>query len=183
MEGEHAVKIAQAREKDCRAKERMKAYADKRRRARENNFKVGDKVLLRKNFGKKIFNKTDSLFEKSTYTIKRVNGTLIEAIDDNGRSLVRNAAFFKLDSRRRQEQEDEEECEPMTRSRSEVDATEADANSNIGDRVGEQLRVDATGEVNNERGETQEVPDGDALPRRSGRNRKAPERFVAGARK
>lgn len=150
IEDEHAARIEQAREKDGKAKQKMKAYADKRRRARENSFEVGDRVLLRQNFGKRVFNKTDSLFAKRAYTIEKKRGTLIEAMDEQGNKLVRNAAFFKLDARKRYEDEDEEEFEPLTR-RVDDDRARAEASSTNEGNRGELLGVDATGEVNFER--------------------------------
>ena len=77
------------------SKHKMKIYADKRRRATQHQFKVGDKVLHHQLNGK-IHNKYSNKFSEIEYKIKDIKGSMITVVDSNGREFTRNSSFFKI---------------------------------------------------------------------------------------
>ena len=79
-----------ARKNDERNKALAQKHADSRNRAKEHEFSIGASVLLRR----RVARKGETRFEESPYTIKTVNGNMIEA--SNGHKTVcRNASEFK----------------------------------------------------------------------------------------
>ena len=73
-------------------KERIKAAADERRRTKEHNLKVGDRVFLLKT--KKLLNKTEPHYETEPYTIIEVKETMITA-RNAFKTVTRNCSLFK----------------------------------------------------------------------------------------
>ena len=76
------------------SKYKMKAYADKHRRATINNFKVGDHVLYYQ-LNNKIHNKYTNQFSSTPYVIKSIKGSMITVTDSNNNEFTRNSSLFK----------------------------------------------------------------------------------------
>ena len=78
---------------DAKAKNKMKAYADKRYRAQPSPLKVADKVLL--DVKRNILNDIKvTRFVDENYVISAKNGSMVTA--SNARhSITRNSSFFK----------------------------------------------------------------------------------------
>ena len=68
----------------------MKEYHDKRTKAKERTFNIGDTVLVKQQ--KK--NKLSARFNPNIYTVKHVKGTMITATSGT-HSITRNVSFFK----------------------------------------------------------------------------------------
>ena len=66
-----------AQQADAEAKKQAKEYADRKRRAQEKEFKIGDKVLLRQPHT----NKYSTQFSSDPYTIIKINGSQLELQD------------------------------------------------------------------------------------------------------
>ena len=78
------------RQMDTENKDRMKTYADNRRRAVQNDLKVGDSVLVRQ----KRTNKFSTPYSAIPLTVTGRNQSMITA--KNGqRKVTRNSSFFK----------------------------------------------------------------------------------------
>ena len=71
-----------AQQEDAEAKKQAKEYADRKRRAQEKEFKIGDKVLLRQPHT----NKYSTQFSNDPYTIIKINGSQLELQDKHGES-------------------------------------------------------------------------------------------------
>jgi len=99
LEGIAAKRCKLARESDSRAKARVKRYADKRRKARYHDFKIGQKVLLQKFINQKVFDKSETKFESSSFTVEAIKGAMVTNVNEKGERWTRNAAFLKLDTR------------------------------------------------------------------------------------
>ncbi|XP_064609484.1 uncharacterized protein K02A2.6-like [Liolophura sinensis] len=80
------------RHRDFTEKEKGKQYAVKRRRAKVQTFKTGDRVLLRQ----KKFNKLSTTFEPTPYTVVSKTGNMITIRDNGGKFKKRNASLLKL---------------------------------------------------------------------------------------
>ena len=78
------------RQRDARAKSKMKAYADTRRRATPHDLHIGDFVLVRQQ--KKI--KLSSFYDSRPYSITDINHSMITGKGDN-HTVTRNSSFFK----------------------------------------------------------------------------------------
>ena len=76
---------------DTRAKEQAKEYADRKRRAEEKYFKVGERVLLRQPHK----NKYSTPFCSDPFTIIRKKGSQLEIQDKHGQTYKRNSAHVK----------------------------------------------------------------------------------------
>lgn len=76
---------------DRDAKVRRKTYADKRRGAKEPNFKIGDQVLVRQT---KI-NKLTPRFNPKPYRVTAIKGTMITARRPD-HMITRNCSHFKI---------------------------------------------------------------------------------------
>ena len=72
---------------DSKAKDKMKAYADKTRRTKDSMLKIGDHVILKKKGFK-------TAFDPRPYTITKMKGSQIKAQRAN-ESITRNSSFFK----------------------------------------------------------------------------------------
>ena len=83
-----------AEENDQQAKGKMKLYADKRRKAVQHEFSVGDKVLVNQFHNKKVYNKIKSKAANELFEIKAIKGSMITAFSGN-RELTRNVSLFK----------------------------------------------------------------------------------------
>ena len=83
-----------AKAKDAEAKSKMKAYADKRNRARSSDLKVGDYVLLDCKRGLTLVDKKLTRFKDENYVVTHVKGSLITASNQR-HSITRNSSFFK----------------------------------------------------------------------------------------
>jgi transposase InsO family protein len=99
LKGLAARRIKQACKSDKKSKERVKQYADKRRKAKFHQFKVGQRVLLQKFINQKVYDKSESRFERCSYKIEAIKGAMVTIVDEFGYRLTRNAAFLKLDKR------------------------------------------------------------------------------------
>ena len=84
-------KGAQVQDNDDRAKEKMKKYADVKRRARPSQLKVGDTVLVRQRKQNKFCTRSDPV----PFKVVRKRGTMITA-SRNGKYITRNASHFKV---------------------------------------------------------------------------------------
>ena len=73
------------REKDQKAKEKMKQYADTRRRAKRSNITNGDAVLIRQS----KHNKFTTQYDPRPFKVVRIKGSMITAYRD-GKYLTRN---------------------------------------------------------------------------------------------
>ena len=80
-----------AQQTDAKAKKQAKEYADRKRRAQEKEFKIGDKVLLRQPHT----NKYSTQFSSDPYTIIKINGSQLELRDKHGQKYKRNSAHAK----------------------------------------------------------------------------------------
>ena len=80
-----------ARQNDEQAKTYMKQSADIRNKAKPNNIKLGDTVLIR-NESKE--NKLTPVFNPVPQTVVKKNGVMI-TVSDNDKNTTRNASFFK----------------------------------------------------------------------------------------
>ncbi|RNA16798.1 Retrovirus-related Pol poly from transposon [Brachionus plicatilis] len=69
----------------------MKAYNDKKLKAKTSNFKCGDVVLLKWRQSRK----SESLFDPYPFKVVKINGSMI-TVERNGCVLVRNSSFMKL---------------------------------------------------------------------------------------
>ena len=81
----------QAKMEDKQQKNKIKTYADKRRRAQQSNLKVGDKVLVRQ----EKRNKFTSPFDPKPFKIIKKKGSMITA-QRGDRQITRNSSYFKL---------------------------------------------------------------------------------------
>ncbi|CAF1152152.1 unnamed protein product [Brachionus calyciflorus] len=79
-----------ARKQDIVSKFKMKAYNDKKLKAKTSSLKIGDVVLLKWNRS----SKSDSLFDPNPFKVVKVNGSMI-TVERNGSLLVRNSSFMK----------------------------------------------------------------------------------------
>ncbi|CAF1125606.1 unnamed protein product [Brachionus calyciflorus] len=79
-----------ARKQDTVSKSKMKAYNDKKLKAKTSSLKSGDVVLLKWNRSRK----SDSLFDPNPLKVVKVNGSMI-TVERNGSLLVRNSSFMK----------------------------------------------------------------------------------------
>ena len=96
---------------DTRAKEQAKEYADRKRRAEEKDFKVGERVLLRQPHK----NKYSTPFCSDPFTIIKINGSQLEIQDKHGQTHKRNSAHVKKYHVSAEEREEEEIEHPTTK--------------------------------------------------------------------
>ena len=96
---------------DTRAKEQAKEYADRKRRAEEKDFKVGERVLLRQPHK----NKYSTPFCSDPFTIIKINGSQLEIQDKHGQTYKRNSAHVKKYHVSAEEREEEEIEQPTTK--------------------------------------------------------------------
>lgn len=87
---QHASVDAALRERDGRAKMKMKLYADRRRRAQSSCIKVGDVVLLRQ----KKMSKFSTKYDPEPFQVVRMKGTMA-TICRSGKYLARNVSLLK----------------------------------------------------------------------------------------
>lgn len=95
-----------AQQTDARAKKQAKEYADWKCQAKEKDFKVGEKVLLRQLHK----NKYSTQFSSDPFTIIKINGSQLEIQDRHGQTYKRNSAHAK----KYHESAEEEEIENPT---------------------------------------------------------------------
>ena len=79
-----------ARHNDAKGKEYMKMYADKTRNAKQNQFKVGDKVRVLQRVTSKFMSK----FEAAPCIITSINHSMITAKRVDGSEITRNSSHF-----------------------------------------------------------------------------------------
>lgn len=77
---------------DEKAKSRMKVYADNKLKTQENNFKIGDEVIMIEN-PRNGFNKAKPRHSTSIAKITDINGSMI-TVQINGKLVTRNTSFF-----------------------------------------------------------------------------------------
>ena len=82
--------IMQAQQKNAAAKSKQKEYADRHRRAKEREYKVGDKVLIHQ---KKTTTKPP--YDPDPYTVTQIKGTQITATR-RGQQMTRNVDKWKI---------------------------------------------------------------------------------------
>lgn len=99
-----------AKQTDAKAKQQAKEYADRKRRAKEKDFKVGEKVLLRQPHK----NKYSTQFSSDPFTIIKINGSQLEIQDKHGQTYKRNSAHAKKYYQSAEDREEEEEIENPT---------------------------------------------------------------------
>ena len=84
--------MRQACERDAKVKAKAKAYTDRKRKAKEHDFVVGDTVLS----CQKRTSKTMTKFGRESHTVTAVKGSMISVRADNdGREFTRDASKFK----------------------------------------------------------------------------------------
>ena len=76
---------------DRRVKDKMKEYADKKRRAQKSNLKIGDTVLVRQ----RKQNKFSTRFDSKPWEVVRKKGTMVTACRD-GKYITRSISQFKV---------------------------------------------------------------------------------------
>ena len=76
------------------AKNKTKIYADKRRRATTNKFKIGDHVMFHQ-LNSKIHHKYKNQFSNTSCVIKDIKGSKITVVNSSNKELTRNSSFFK----------------------------------------------------------------------------------------
>ena len=85
--GNHFIK-----EKDKREKMKMKTnYDDRKCKTKPDQFKIGDRVLLKRDTRRK----NETVYSNDVYKIIKITGTQITAQEKN-RKITRNLSFFKL---------------------------------------------------------------------------------------
>ena len=80
----------QAKVNDKSAKANAKQYADRRNKAKERDFQIGDKVLVKSEKG----NKFTTPYEPEPHTIQAKKGSMFTAAS-KGKVVTRNSSFFK----------------------------------------------------------------------------------------
>ena len=80
----------QAKVNDKSAKANAKQYADRRNKAKERDFQIGDKVLVKSEKG----NKFTTPYEPEPHTIQANKGSMLTAAS-KGKVVTRNSSFFK----------------------------------------------------------------------------------------
>jgi transposase InsO family protein len=94
---------------DKKAKEKMKKYADEKRKARPSQLKIGDTVLVRQ----VKQNKLSTYFDPIPFKIIRKKGSRVTAVR-NGKYITRNVSYFKkVDSSLHQTTNDNEDDEDL----------------------------------------------------------------------
>ena len=83
-----------AKKNDQAAKEKMKRYADRRRKAVDHHFSVGDKVLFNQLHNKKIFNKIKSKAGNEIFEIRAIKGSMVSVFNGD-KEFSRNVSLFK----------------------------------------------------------------------------------------
>ena len=79
--------------RDTTVKQKMKVYADSRRKAKPHYFRVGDPVLVKQ----KKSNKLSTPFDPKPYVITKVKGSMIIAKRTSDcKNITRNSSQFKL---------------------------------------------------------------------------------------
>lgn len=101
------IKVQQT---DDKAKQQAKEYADRKRRAKEKDFKVGEKVLLRQPHK----NKYSTQFSSDPFTIIKINGSQLEIQDKHGQTSKRNSAHVKKYYKSADREEEDEIENPTT---------------------------------------------------------------------
>ena len=82
-----------AKQRDARAKRKMKAYADRNIQARQLNIQVGDRVLVRA----ETRNKLSPAYIPREYTVTHKRGNMVTA-ESHGHMVTRNSSRFKPSS-------------------------------------------------------------------------------------
>ena len=82
-----------ARQRDARAKRKMKAYADRNIQARQSNIQVGDRVLVRA----ETRNKLSPAYIPREYTVTHKRGNMVTA-ESHDHMVTRNSSRFKPSS-------------------------------------------------------------------------------------
>ena len=94
-------KYEKARERDAKAKKRMKVYADERRKATEPDIQINDWVLIKQ----RRTHKRTPAFEPAPYKVVAVNGSMVTGQrQGDGRLKTRDVAMCKRVSERLTEQ-------------------------------------------------------------------------------
>ena len=161
-----------AKENDAQAKYKMKVYADKKRKAKESKFEIGDKVLLTQRAGKKLVNKNKTEFSKQVWTITAIKGSMI-TVEANNQSRTRNAYWFKLAPKDMNQnfELDEYDIVPNNRNKNNIqerNENESEQRNEIQDENVFQENINNS--INNQQGQQL---------RRSARQRNQIERFEA----
>jgi hypothetical protein len=85
-----------AQQMDAKAKQQAKEYADGKRRAREKDFKIGDKVLLRQPHTNKYSTQFSSVpvpkinTDKSTNVTQHTQRNTMNRLKENTKKMIRN---------------------------------------------------------------------------------------------
>ena len=85
-------RLPNLQQSDDAYKQRLKEYADRRRRVEEVQFRVGDRVWLKKEG--KLLKKTEPYFHPEQFVVVSAFGPTITARSDQ-KVITRNASFFK----------------------------------------------------------------------------------------
>ena len=91
LNDDKSTNFKEVREKDRRAKLKMKTYADERTKAKSSDIKIGDAVLARQ----RKQNKFSTRFDPVPFQVVRIKGTMITA-RRNEKYITRNVSQFKI---------------------------------------------------------------------------------------
>ena len=91
LNDDKSTNFKEVREKDRRAKLKMKTYADERTKAKSSDIKIGDTVLARQ----RKQNKFSTRFDPVPFQVVRIKGTMITA-RRNEKYITRNVSQFKI---------------------------------------------------------------------------------------
>ena len=93
-----------ARERDEKSKAEAKEYTDRRRRAIEHNFEIGDEVFMQQ----PRTNKWTTRFNEEKVRIVGINGSMITITTNEGQEITRDASRFKKSKHSMQQHKAEE---------------------------------------------------------------------------
>ena len=80
------------RQRDASAKEKMKAYADRKRNVKETRIRMGDTVLVK--VKQLHMNELSSIYDPVPYEVTSIKGSMVTATRNN-KAITRNSSFFK----------------------------------------------------------------------------------------
>lgn len=164
-----AVDDEKIRVQDAKAKKEAKEYADRKRRAREKDFEIGDAVLLRQQHN----NKYSTPFFSDPFTIVKINGSQVIVRDKQGKMHKRNPADVK-----RYHEVTEESLKEAEEK--DIGSPEIERSDEISLRSSIQQQPEAPSTQQSEASpqSSETLSNYTQPPRRSTRTRKPPERFA-----
>ena len=150
VEDAEKIELDAVKEFDAKSKSNASKNANKREKAKDHNFQVGDTLFMLQN----RMNKWMSRFSSELYTVIEIKGSMVTVKGKDGRQFSRDASKFKKATVLNEEESESEREEEEVCSTEETTVHESDPNSEGGPAT----RAKA--------------------PRRSERARKEPERLT-----